>query len=337
MKLRTELAVKINKSGSIKLDEFMSLVIPYYYQNANPFGKNGDFITAPEISQMFGEIIAVWAADIWMKNDCPEFNIIELGPGKGTLTTDLLRGSKSFKNFHQSIKHITLIESSQSLREIQAKNLIAYRDKLQWFNHLNDVSTNTFTIIIANEFLDALPIKQFVKRSDGFHEIEIGLNADEKFDFIESATASELSIDCNDGDIVEISEASLTYADSISSLLKQNGGTLLCIDYGYLYPSMKSTLQAVKNHCYHPVLEDIGEADITSLVDFAKLKNRFIKNSLHAVTLTQREFLLHYGILERAKMLAHASGDNEKITSELSRLTDVKEMGELFKVLIAYC
>lgn len=337
MKLRIKLAAKIQRSGPVKLDELMSLVIPYYYKNSNPFGKNGDFVTAPEISQMFGEIIAVWAADIWMQNGCPDLNIIELGPGKGTLMADLLRGSKNFKNFHQSIKQITLIETSNSLRKVQAKSLIAYRDKLQWLYRLKDAFTNTFTVVIANEFFDSLPIKQFVKRSDGFHEIEINLNAKKKFEFTESAIASELSINCNDSGIVETSETSLIYADSISSLMKQNGGALLCIDYGYFYPTMKSTLQAVKNHSYHHVLEDIGEADITSLVDFAKLNEHFIKNGIHTITTTQREFLVHYGILERAKMLSDATGNSEKIISELSRLTDTKEMGELFKVLIAYC
>lgn len=297
----------------LPVDEFMQLAISEYYANNNPFGVEGDFITAPEISQMFGEVIGAWIVFNWREKGGGSFNLVEIGGGRGTLMYDILTSTKVFKDFHEALNSLYMVESSQALGKLQ-------KNKLKEFDPivLKDVSEieSQNNIIFCNEFFDALPIKQFhsLTKEERFVINDGGL----RFNFGEEY-------------IIESSPASLNYANKIADKIK--GGFALIVDYGYIEPPMKSTMQAVKNHKYHDVLQDIGKADITALVDFKALKSLFEGMGFNANLSTQSEFLIRNGIMIRADLLIKSGANPQTIEQDLNRLISKSEMGELFKVL----
>jgi NADH dehydrogenase [ubiquinone] 1 alpha subcomplex assembly factor 7 len=326
MNLESHIKNLISVNGPIGVDQFMEVVISHYYKNNNPFGSKGDFITAPEISQMFGEIIGIWCANHWMNTGSNKFTLVEIGGGNGTLMNDLLRGTKHIPNFHQSITQIAMIEISPLLQAKQ-KSTINFSN-IAWYNDLNELDAEN-CIIICNEFFDALPIKQFIKEDDGFREILVALNND-NFEFIKSSHLVHNLTKASTRSIIETSNVSLAYANSIKNKLGK-GGAALIIDYGYIDPPYKSTLQALKNHKYHDALSDLGTADITALVDFKALGEVFQNSKIT----TQGEFLKAYGIDARAQSLIKNGANPQEITSALHRLTNPEQMGSLFKVLEA--
>ena len=334
----------IQKQG-ISLSEYMKMCMTHpeygYYTKKKPIGFKGDFITSPEISQMFGELIGLWIVKVWMDHNKPsEFSLVELGPGNGTLMADILRATRNISEFHKSLK-ITLVEISPALQKIQKKILKNYQ--INWKKKLNKLP-NIPTAIIANEFFDAFPIKQYIFKKKQWMEITVSLknfNNKKSNEFCFglkkiSKLPEELSLfNHEENQIYEISTETKENIIFLSKHLKKNNGACLIIDYGkgnYL----GSTLQSVKNHQYSDPLENQGESDLTSLVNFRAIKN-YAENYNLVVTdlVDQGDFLKTLGIQERFEALSR-NMDEKKIAlhhSSLKRLVNKNQMGKLFKVI----
>lgn len=342
--LAESLKKQMRQNGPIDVGKFMSDTVAYYYSHNKPFGQNGDFTTAPEISQMFGEVIGAWVADYWIKLGQPEhFLLIELGPGKGTLMADMLRATKNVPGFHKAME-IILIENSPSLTKIQKETLAGY--SVTWleqmdYERLRDKAAPV--IIIGNEFFDALPVRQFQMSEKGWRERMVALNEQEEFIFGLGPVADSIAVDlpksASADDIYEISPVRISCMSNIAALVKKCGGGALFIDYGYdeqETPVKGDTLQAVKNHDFVPVLSDIGMADLTSHVDFHAL--RIAAEQERATVfgaVEQGRFLQELGIGMRAQMLCRHADDKQvkDIESAYERLCAPDQMGALFKVM----
>jgi SAM-dependent MidA family methyltransferase len=310
MNIKQKIISEIQSNGAMPIDRYMELSNTHYYSTRDPLGADGDFTTAPEISQIFGEIIAIWTIEKWVALGSPaEFALVELGAGRGTLMADLLRAARVMPVFQPQI-HI--VEISPILREKQRAKLTrhpealaegskilryAQNDRFIWHEQIPKL--NVPTIIIANEFFDALPIKQF---SDGV----------ERKITLENGT---LKFTLPAKNIVEASPISEKIMTEIAA--NYSGGII--IDYGYIMGS-GDTFQALQNHKYVNPLENCGEADLTAHVNFSRLAE-----ICGGRITTQGEFLLHYGGAIRAKKLGREA--------DFARLVSPEQMGELFKVL----
>lgn len=341
----------IKDNGYLTISALMEEIVPYYYNHSNSLGANGDFITSPEISQLFGEMIGVWCVVKWQQMGSPKkFAIVELGAGRGTLLNDLLRATKNVINFHSSLA-IHIVDKSEKLKKIQWKNLSKWENiPINWHDDINHLPKIP-TIIIANEFFDALPINQYYKIKNDWYEIVVSSNAiygDTCFSYIPAP--KNISDILNDEhpnakhrSIVEISPHSTEIVKILADHINNNRGCCLIIDYGYDYDKetrtyYNSTLQAVKNHKFHPILKDIGTADITAHVDFNAITNIVKQRECKYIkTITQKEFLVSLGIIHRAENLikiAKTGEQKNQILEGLNRLISEKQMGNLFKVLI---
>ena len=335
--------MKIKKSGEIPLDKFIDLSLYNkkigYYMKKNPFGKKGDFITAPNISRLFSEMIAIWIISFWKNLGSPRnFNLIELGAGNGEMMKVLL---ESFKNFPSFLKSCNIIihEKSPILIRIQKEKLS--KSKIIWVSQINKIKKNP-SIFIANEFFDAMPIRQFRKQGNIWYEKFVNFENYSKASFIEKKTdikkiEKRLNFKISQNqDFIEYSEFGFDYLKNISDIIKKNTGGLLIIDYGYLEKKMKNTLQAVSNHKFANILDNIGGVDITHNINFELFKKFTQKlggldNNLN----TQKNFLIKMGIKERAEILSRNKNFSKKadIFYRLNRLIDEKQMGTLFKVM----
>ncbi|MDF2965851.1 MAG: succinate dehydrogenase [ubiquinone] iron-sulfur subunit [Rickettsiaceae bacterium] len=355
MAIEARLREIINEKGFISVAEMMKIALSSnpnsYYRNRNPLGIEGDFITAPEISQIFGELIGIWCADFWLKLGQPsDISIVELGPGRGLLMRDLLRATKHIPGFHDSI-NIELVEISEALTQLQQTELKDYSNKIKWHKKIEDIASKQ-TIFIANEFFDALPIRQFEKEKEIWYErILTSDPLNSILHFSRLPINDELSAQLNyehpnagDGAIVEESIESIEHIKFISEHLNVHGGAALIIDYGYDIPPKERTvfqynptLQALKHHKYQPILDTIGEADLTAHVDFYSFKQAAQARKLitHGA-ITQGEFLKNMGIMYRLEMLKKNVDifDQEVLDKQVARLIDSDKMGALFKVLI---
>ena len=336
--------MKINKLTNLSLDQFIDWALYDknfgYYMKQNPFGKGGDFITAPNITRLFSEIITIWLITFLKSLGSPKkFNLIELGAGNGEMIKVI---SETLKNFpeHFNSCNFMIHEKSQYLIEHQKKNLKS--EKITWIQDLEENYTNP-TIFIANEFFDALPIKQFFKRQDEWYEKFVDLRnpKDVKFNEIKTnikLTEQKLNFEISkEQNVIEYSPDAFKYLKTIADTIEKNEGGILIIDYGYLNSKMQDTLQAVNNHKYSNILEKIGESDITYNINF-NLFQKFInqyKNLDNLVT-TQKKFLTSMGILKRAEIVSKDIDFSKKtdLFYRIRRLIDEKQMGELFKVML---
>lgn len=302
-----------------------------YYRKQDPFGQNGDFITAPEISQMFGEILGIWVADLWLKLEQPGSVILaECGAGRGTMMNDVLRATRNIAGFHQAAS-IHIVETSEVLRKAQAETLAEYQ--VTWHDSIDELPQGAPLILLANEFLDALPIRQVVRSRGRWFERVIGVeNGKLVFGYGGEIPMAEKA-EAADGTIFEFSPARDNIWRGIASRVREQGGAALTIDYGHAVTGFGNTLQAVKNHQYADVLAEPGDADLTSHVDFARLSD--LARDLAPRLATQRDFLTRLGIRMRAKtLLGKATPEQANdIEAALERLTSSEQMGELFKVL----
>ncbi len=345
MSLENFLKKQISQQGPISIAEFMQLALMHpqygYYQKQQPFGETGDFITAPEISQMFGEMVGVWVASIWQQLGCPkDFCLLELGPGRGVLMDDVLRATKHLDGFHKCVS-VVMVEQSAALQQKQKERLNPWNINIHWLSTAEKLPRKP-TIVIANEFFDALPIHQFIKTPQGIREKLVGLDNHSLEFVLSSANASfsylahwQEQIEMNQ--VIETSPASIHVMEQLAEHISQMGGAGLFIDYGYEMPAFGDTLQAVKNHKYHEVLKDIGEADITAHVNFTALAEaaKFTGCKQQQV-ISQKDFLKNMGIEVRAKELLKKANAKQKLSieSSLHRLIGDAEMGKLFKVLM---
>ena len=316
-----------------------------YYSSKNPFGKNGDFITSPTISNLFSEIIAIWLVSAWEKMGEPKFfNFIELGPGDGSLTKIIINTVKKFPELNKAIK-IYLYEKSPFLKKLQKQNL--NNRYIKWIKNFNSITKGP-VIFFGNEFFDAIPIKQFSKINNELFEkcylVENKKNIIERFTRSNKNDLAEIKAfqTLKKLKFIEFPKRGFIELKPILKKVSQLSGGILLIDYGYLKSSNSNTIQAVmhnKRISAKLMLSNLGKADITSLVNFNLLKEYFFKNNLKVKkVVTQKFFLERMGIIERARILEKKMSNTEKeyMRETLARLLEEKQMGKLFKVIFGY-
>lgn len=338
--LATLIARQIAATGPLSIADYMTLCLLHpehgYYTTRDPLGASGDFITAPEISQMFGELVGLALAQSWMDQGAPErFALAELGPGRGTLMADILRATRAVPGFH-SAAQIHMVEASAPLRARQSEALpgVTHHD------HLDDLPELPL-FLVANEFFDALPIRQFLRTGDQWRERLVGLDPEGALSFGLAAPLPLKSLDhrladTSEGDMVTLSPPADAMAESLGARIASQGGAALIIDYGD-WRSEGDTFQAVKDHAKADPLQDPGTADLTAHVEFESLA-RAAAPAAHTRATPQGVFLERLGITARAQALAAGlSGvalDNHIAAHR--RLTHPEEMGTLFRVMALF-
>ena len=341
MTLRDDIIARISREGPMRLDDYISTCLLHptkgYYTTRAPFGAAGDFVTAPEISQMFGEVIGLCLAQSWLDAGAPEaFSLVELGPGRGTLMADALRACRNVPGFLEAAA-VHLMEASPSLRKQQGDILQGHN--VRWIDSLSDLPEEPL-FLIANEFFDALPIRQFQREGHLWRERHVGLK-DNDLTFglgpaLPQPALSERLEDTSEGDLVEVCDAAVAIMNQIGTHIAQHGGAALIIDYGD-WRSLGDTLQALSAHQPVDPLADPGAADLTAHVDFEALA-RAASPARHSRVTPQGVFLERLGITQRAQNLARTlKGDAlETHIAAHRRLTHPAEMGNLFKVMAVY-
>ncbi len=336
---------RIAESGPITVADYMAEALGHpehgYYMTRDPLGAAGDFITAPEISQMFGELIGLWCADMWHSRVAPgPATLVELGPGRGTLMADALRAARMLPEFAATLS-VHLVETSPALQDIQRRTLAAHR--VRWHRSLQSVPDGP-ALLVANEFFDALPIRQFELTVDGWRERLIGLAPDgTDFQFIPGPEPAPDSLVPPDtraaaqlGDIAEVCPAGIAFAAEIGRRVAGDGGAALIVDYGHAVSAPGETLQAMRAHQAVDPLDLPGDADLTAHVDFAAL-SRAAGDAGAAVhgPVPQGLFLSRLGIAERVERLRRGATPDQvrDIETACHRLIADEEMGTLFKVL----
>jgi NADH dehydrogenase [ubiquinone] 1 alpha subcomplex assembly factor 7 len=334
--LKETLRETIALEGPITVERYMSLCLRHYYATRDPLGAAGDFTTAPEISQMFGELIGLWMLEIWNGMGRPACRLVELGPGRGTLMADLLRATKLLPDF-KAAATVHLVETSPSLRQRQQAALAPSGFEIEWHDRLEDVPAGPM-LLVANEFFDALPVRQFLATERGWCERLVGLDGERLIYGLRAEPEPVLGIPLKVGDVLEWPAASVEIMGLLAGRLARDGGAALILDYGYWGPAFGDTLQALKNHRPVDPLEEPGEADLTTHVDFHRLAQAAAAQGarVHGIA-AQGDFLQVLGIEARAKALkARATpAQAADIDQALVRFTErgATGMGELFKVL----
>ncbi|MBN8816619.1 MAG: SAM-dependent methyltransferase [Sphingomonas sp.] len=329
--LPDRLARAITMAGPIPLSQYIAAANAEYYGSRDPLGSAGDFTTAPEISQMFGELIGLWAADLWQRAGSPAVAWVELGPGRGTLTADALRAMATVG----LTPPVHFVETSAALRQRQKA---AVHDAL-WHDDVSTLPDDRPLIVVANEFFDALPIRQLVRAGDAWRE---RLVACQDLMFLPIAgkqvpdgVIPEALRDAAPGSVIETSPASVAIAREVAQRLVKQGGAALVIDYGYEGPAIGDTLQAMTGHKFANPFEDPGNRDLTAHVDFATLGAATAVEGARVVgPVGQGAFLTALGIEPRAAALARATPDRaDALAADRARLCDPGQMGDLFKAM----
>ena len=335
-----------NRAKVLPVDKFLEKVlfakkIGYYSSNI-PFGNKGDYVTAPGLSNLFSEIIGIWFVSSWNTLGKPKkFNIVELGPGDGNLTKVLIKTFKNFPEFNKATS-IFLYEKSNLLKNLQKKNINS--TKVKWINNFSNIK-NGPVIFFGNEFFDAIPIKQFIHKNGFLFEKYYSLKKDNTIKEIYKKASIKDKAQLKKFEtlknlkFIEFPKLGLDELKKMVKKVSKLSGGLLLIDYGYSKINNKNTLQSLMKHKRNNLLDNLGKADITSLVNFSLLNEYFIKNNLKVKKIvTQKNFLEQMGIIERANNLSKKMSFKEQsnLYLRLKRLLDKKFMGNLFKVIFAY-
>ena len=341
--LGLKLKDRIRHKGPIPVSEFMSHCLwdetSGYYATRNGIGASGDFITAAEISQVFGEMIGLWAGVVWKEvlGGPPAVQIVEYGPGRGTMMRDLIRAARVVPGFIEAAR-VHLVEMSPALAATQRATLAGLPVPVTWGHNL--VGFETPAIIVANEFLDAWPAEQWVKTPNGWLLRGVGLNASGELCYCLLATSAvpiELVQRCPDAPLGAIAESQRPerFAEACYALARKGPLVALVIDYGYASASAGDTLQAVRGHAYESPLTSPGEADISAHVSFFDLAIVLHKAGMTIDgPVTQSEFLANLGIIERASRLMQANPQRAgEIEAGITRIVSPGGMGGLFKVI----
>tara|TARA_B100001029_G_C15024691_1_gene432839 strand:- start:269 stop:1291 length:1023 start_codon:yes stop_codon:yes gene_type:complete len=337
--LKDKIIKIINKKSFIYLDEFLKIAHQDeklgYYTTQNPIGKKGDFITAPEVSQLYGEIIALKIIHKVKQNKIKRFELIELGPGKGTLMRDIIRVFN--KSLEKEIDYsVNFVEINKKYRS-ELINEFSNSKILYKIKNLGD----NYSIFIANEFFDCLPMSQISLVNGELYETTIKVKNKSKLVFDKSSARKnivyKIGHQLKEGEIYEYSEETIQIFNEIAEIIKNTGGYLLIADYGYIKPNMINSLQSLKDNKYTEVLSNIGKQDITYHVNFIQLLNVAKKHDLKNINISsQSNFLQTNGINLRAeKLIVSNPKFKNKILDQLSRLTDQDKMGKLFKIFEA--
>jgi len=336
---------RVASEGPLSVQDVMADALTHprfgYYATRDPFGADGDFVTAPEVSQMFGELIGLWAAVVWQQIGAPApVRLVELGPGRGTLMADALRAARPVPGFLEAAD-LHLVEASPALRQAQARTLSGHAPA--WHDDIASVPDGP-AIVIANEFFDALPIAQLVRAESGWRERRLAFDPASGapvWTLTPGASPLAALLDpavqatARPGDVAEVSPVSLSVADALARRIAGVGGAALVIDYGHAASAAGDSLQAVKAHAYADVLATLGEADLTAHVDFAALARAVEQAGASAHgPVTQAAFLTTLGVAQRAESLcAGASAVQARdVRAAMARLIGAGEMGTLFKV-----
>ncbi|HHK74538.1 MAG TPA: class I SAM-dependent methyltransferase [Rhizobiales bacterium] len=344
--LEAEIRHRIALNGPLNLARYMSICLSHaehgYYMTRDPLGALGDFTTAPEISQIFGELIGLWCAHIWQSMNAPKrLHLVELGPGRGTLMSDALRAIRSAAPPFMAALDVHLVETSPVLRQKQARKLQGSGLDPYWHHKIEQIPPGP-AIFIANEFLDALPIHQYQRTPRGWCERLVTLRKEGGFAYGLSPVAArdkdfpEALRGAPEGSIFEISPAREAVIKTIAERLSRQAGAALIIDYGHAKTAPGDSFQAVRNHEFTDPLENPGQADLTSHVDFETL-SRIARSSGAAVhgPITQNTFLSALGLAPRASRLKSRADARtaREIDEAVNRLISPDQMGDLFKVL----
>lgn len=352
----TELAAllraRMESQGPLTVAQYMAEALGHpqwgYYMQRDPLGRDGDFITAPEISQVFGELLGLWCLEYWRRMGSPDpFLLVEAGPGRGTLMADALRAVSSLDPAFPAAARVHLVETSPALRGLQEKALGDYQ--VTWVESLEGIGDEAPMLLLANEFLDALPLRQFQRAEDGWRERLVGLDSEkggetDGFCFLLAEEAAPLPDALNSfemkqaptGAIIETCPEALAFVGELSARLGRDGGAALMVDYGHTRSAVGDTLQAVRGHRPCSVLEAPGAADITAHVDFAAVAAVARDSGAHVHgPRTQGAFLRDLGIEARSARLAEAVPEEQRrlLESGCQRLISQDEMGALFKVV----
>ncbi|TPW30393.1 class I SAM-dependent methyltransferase [Pararhizobium mangrovi] len=346
--LLDRIKAQISASGPIGVADYFAMCLSDpqagYYTTREPFGRDGDFVTAPEVSQLFGEIVGIFLVGAWQAAGEPSpVRLVELGPGRGTMTADILRVVEKLAPALATCLEVHLVETSSRLARQQRNTLAGRHERVSWHTRIDQVPAG-FMLLVANEFFDAIPIRQFVRTESGYRERCVGVDAEGNLVFAAGAARlpdTELPASATSlppGTVVETSPARAAIMEEIAARLASDGGVALAIDYGHLSPKAGDTLQALRAQRPDPPLAHPGEADLTSHVDFDALARTASAARAHVLgTATQGDFLVRLGLLERAGSLGHGKDDatQEAIRTAVERLAAPGEgnMGELFKVL----
>jgi NADH dehydrogenase [ubiquinone] 1 alpha subcomplex assembly factor 7 len=340
--LESELAEAIRRDGPLSVARFMSLALHHptagYYRKRDPLGPQGDFVTAPELSQAFGEVVGAWLAHAWLDLARPApFSLVELGPGRGTLLADALRATRTVAGFHDGLR-LHLVEASEHLRAAQASRLAGFDPS--WHSPFAEVPSGPL-LLIANEFFDALPVHQLVATEQGWVERCVDLDPEGRLAFGSAERRSALGADLPEarpGTVAEVSPARTELAREIGRRIAVDGGVALVIDYGaWAEGPTGDTLQATRRHAPCDPLDAPGTADLTTHVDFRALAEAAVAGGASVYgPVPQGTFLTTLGIhLRTAKLIERAPPDQQRaLRAALFRVTDASAMGELFKVLV---
>ncbi|SEP79515.1 SAM-dependent methyltransferase, MidA family [Faunimonas pinastri] len=342
--MSTELAEKIRRlirqQGPLGIAEYMALCLGDpehgYYITRDPLGAAGDFTTAPEISQMFGEILGAWLAYAWQRGGAPRpVRLVELGPGRGTLTADILRVFRRVPGLSDAVS-VHMVETSPVLRARQKEALARFDVAVAWHDGLADIPDDRPLLLVANEFFDALPIRQYVRQGDIWQERAVGLGPDGALAFGLGSGRLDNGPAAPDGTILELCPAGDAVMAEIAGRIRRHGGGALVVDYGHERSAPGETLQAMRGHAFADPLAEPGEADLTAHVDFGALRRRAEAEGAQTHgPLTQGRFLLDLGLLQRAGQLGAGkdAAAQEAIRAAVERLAGPDQMGNLFKVL----
>lgn len=343
--LALRLARRVRTEGPLSLAAYMAMALydpqEGYYARQSPIGAAGDFVTAPEISQIFGELIGLWCAALWQAMGRPQrVTLAELGPGRGTLASDLMRAAATVPEFRRALD-LVLVERSPVLRQVQRERLAGARPR--WIERLDEAPAGPL-LLVANEFFDALPIRQFVRVGRHWAERRVGLDAQDRLAFVDGFAdpAASLMVPkplraaAPAGAVVEVCPSGLALAAALGRRFAEAPGAALIVDYGHFPSAPGSTLQAVQQHRAVPVLDDPGTADLSAHVDFAALAEA--ARTAGAVVwgpVPQGRFLSALGAEARLAALCARATPNQRreLESGVRRLLDPSEMGTLFKAL----
>ncbi len=340
MTLDKHIKEAIFENGPMNIAEYMVLALTQpeygYYMRKDPFGVQGDFTTAPEISQIFGELIGAWLVTQWVMMGKPaDCALAEIGPGRGTLMADILRATSKVKGFHDAIS-VHLMELSPTLRQKQWTTLAGKHPNITWHMGFAEIPAKPL-LLVCNEFFDALPIRQYLHEADGWKERKISLDKKGNLEFVFEATEPPEALETEpvSEELYEYCEAARAMSFVIANRISMYGGSALIIDYGYDHGN-GDTLQAVRNHRHHEVLEEPGTADLTAHVDFGVITHvAAIGGCTVYGPVGQGFFLNRLGALERTAVLCEKATEKQKeaLTSGIMRLTNADQMGTLFKAL----
>ncbi len=343
--LKARLIARIIAEGPMNVAAFMGAAlfdpVDGFYPTRDPLGADGDFITAPEISQMFGEMIGLWCVQSWRDMGRPaRIQLIELGPGRGIMMSDILRAAKVDRAFRAAV-NVTLVEASPALEAVQGRTLSDAPCPVSWAGSLSDAPAGP-SLVIGNEFLDCLPIRQFVKKDGEFYERVVAIDPDNKDalmfalspapDTLEDFSSFDAAVD---GDLIEICPGVPQFIDDLTERFTGYAGRALMIDYGPAQSEVGDSLQALKAHTKVGVLDEPGEADLTARLDFEVLSREGRYGGLAVYgPAAQSAFLKALGLEARAALLGKSAPDQAEILSrQLARLTDTDQMGDLFKAI----